>query len=286
MSNTTTSSGAVDEFGHYHPDTTAIVDGQKVTIPGCRVEDGDYHFLVNAIDRSIEPYTDSSENAPNATNKIKLTQYDHNSEIFTAEVPRWIEGHDMAMCNRIEIHFLNAGEGGSSEGVHLIDMEKSVEIVQGDPDRIMFAWPITMAATQYVGTLSFAIRFACVKPIESEDDEAELFYAWSTLPYSKIQIGKSINNAEVIVDKYQDILAQWENKLSVGVQSVKQTTKSFDSGGVNVITVTLTNGRTSSFEVRNGFSPEKGVDYWTDEDKAEILKYIYDSIPLAEGESF
>ena len=36
----------------------------------------------------------------------------------------------------------------------------------------------------------------------------------------------------------------------------------------------------------NGLSPEKGVDYWTTADKEEILKYIYDNIPIAEEEEF
>lgn len=290
MSNTIYSGGSTDELGHYHSNSTTVINGESLNLPSCRVEDGDYHFLINAIDRSIEPYADSTKNAPNAVNKIKLMQYDHNSEIFTAEVPRWVEGHDMLRCNRIEVHFLNTGDGGTSEGIHLIDMDNSVEIISEDPERIMFAWPITRTATQYVGTLSFAIRFACVTTVEAEneddEDSIELMYAWSTLPYSKIQIGKGINNTDVITDTYQDILAQWEYKLSVGVQSVKQTSKSFDSGGVNTITVTLTNGRTSTFEVRNGLSPEKGVDYWTEEDKAEIINSIYDVIPIAEEEAF
>ena len=281
MANTTVA-GAVDEDGfHYH-------DATKGTNPfsECKVADKDYHFLINPIDRSINPYPDSSENAPNATNKIKIMQYDHNSEVFTVELPRWIEGHDMLRCNRIEVHFLNIGDTGTNEGIHLINVD-SVTKIEGDPERIMFSWPISMAATQYVGTLNFAIRFACAEPAESADaDEAELLYAWNTLPYNKIQVGKGINNTEVILEKYQDILAQWEYKLSVGVQSVKQTTKSFESGGINVITVTLTDGRTSTFEIRNGLSPQKGVDYWTEADKEEILKYIYDNIPIAEEAEF
>lgn len=281
-----TYSGVTDENGFHSHKATA---GTK-PFPACEVSDKDYHFLINPIDRSITPYPDSTANALGATNKVKVVQYDHNSEIFTMEIPRFVEGHDMWQCNRIEVHFLNMGDGGTSEGIHLIDIDTGVKLISGDPDRLQFAWPLSMAATKYAGTLSFAIRFACTSPAESsnegEDVEAELLYAWSSLPYSKIQVGKSINNAEVILEKYQDILAQWEYKLAVGVQSVKQTTKSFESGGVNVIKVTLTDGRTSTFEVRNGLSPEKGVDYWTTADKEEILKYILGQIPPAEEESF
>ena len=274
--------GAVDKDGfHYHDAVTGLNP-----FSACKVADKDYHFLINPIDRSINPYPDSSENAPNATNKIKIMQYDHNSEVFTIELPRWVEGHDMLRCNRIEVHFLNIGDAGTNEGIHLIDTDTITKIA-GDVERIMFSWPISMAATQYVGTLSFAVRFACAEPAKSVDaDEAELLYAWNTLPYNKIQVGKSINNTDVVLEKYQDILSQWEYKLGIGVKSVKQTTKSLVSGGTNVITVTLTDGRTSTFEILNGLSPKKGVDYWTAADKSEILKYIYDNIPIAEEAEF
>lgn len=44
----------------------------------------------------------------------------------------------------------------------------------------------------------------------------------------------------------------------VGIQSIKQTTTDTSDGGVNVITVTLTNGQTATFAVRNGSKGEKG----------------------------
>ena len=87
----------------------------------------------------------------------------------------------------------------------------------------------------------------------------------------------------------------------VSVSSVKQTTTSTADGGSNVITVTLSNGTTSTFTVKNGSkgstgaagkdgadglpgvpgadgndgcTPVRGVDYWTTADKAEIEAYI------------
>lgn len=62
-----------------------------------------------------------------------------------------------------------------------------------------------------------------------------------------------------------------------GIASVTQTTTSTEDGGVNIVTVTLTNGTTSTFRVRNGSKgskPVKGTDYWTEADKAEIKSYI------------
>lgn len=67
----------------------------------------------------------------------------------------------------------------------------------------------------------------------------------------------------------------------VSIQSVEQTTTSTSDGGTNVITVTLTDGAASTFNVRNGSAgktPIRGTDYWTDADKAEIKAYVDDAI--------
>ena len=64
----------------------------------------------------------------------------------------------------------------------------------------------------------------------------------------------------------------------VGIQSVVQTTTSDEDGGTNIITVTKTDGSTSTFSVKNGrkgsdgadgkdgYTPVKGVDYFDGED--------------------
>lgn len=67
----------------------------------------------------------------------------------------------------------------------------------------------------------------------------------------------------------------------VGIASVKQTTTTSASGGVNVVTVTLTDGTKSEIKIRNGqngYTPVRGTDYWTDADIAEIKSYVDDAI--------
>lgn len=63
----------------------------------------------------------------------------------------------------------------------------------------------------------------------------------------------------------------------VGIESVIQTTTSSADGGENVITVTKTDGSTSTFKVKNGskgsdgaagYTPVKGVDYFDGQDGA------------------
>lgn len=97
----------------------------------------------------------------------------------------------------------------------------------------------------------------------------------------------------------------------VGIDSVTQTTTSFDDDGNNVITVTLTNGTKSTFKVQNGskgspgtngkdgvngkdgtngkdgadgHTPVKGTDYWTPTDKAEIVNAVISALPKYDGE--
>ena len=75
----------------------------------------------------------------------------------------------------------------------------------------------------------------------------------------------------------------------VGIKSVVQTTTSSADGGNNVITVTKTDGTTSTFVVKNGskgstgaagakgadgYTPVKGVDYWTEADQESIVQQV------------
>lgn len=44
------------------------------------------------------------------------------------------------------------------------------------------------------------------------------------------------------------------------------------------ITINLTNGQSTTLNVYNGYSPVRGIDYWTEEDKAEIKSYVDEAI--------
>ena len=62
------------------------------------VRDADTHFTIDPITRTIS-------NANSAKNKLVMG--DHNSEIFSFELPKEVEGHDMSLCNKVEIHYIN-----------------------------------------------------------------------------------------------------------------------------------------------------------------------------------
>ena len=62
---------------------------------------------------------------------------------------------------------------------------------------------------------------------------------------------------KVITAKIQEI--EQSLKDGVSIKSVEQTTTSTEDNGINVITVTLTNGTKTTFEVRNGSKGSQGL---------------------------
>lgn len=233
------------------------------------MRDTDSHFTIDPLNRVI---------SPGIPGKSILIQYDHNSEIFTFEMPRFVDGHDMTLCNRVEVHYLNIDSNTRQTNLGALKIE-DFNLSEDDENIIVWSWTISNNATQFVGSLSFAFRFACVN-----EDIVE--YAWSTSPYTNIVVSKGIYNGELIVEEYIDILEQWEQKLGVGIERVEQEEESTDPNGVNVITLVLTDGTSTSIKIRNGKTPIRGVDYWTAEDKTEIVNEVLSNFTSVEEESF
>ena len=189
------------------------------------VKDSDSHFTINAITRSIE----------NKSGKLILVQYDHNSERFTFEMPRYIEGHDMLLCNKTEIHYNNIGDAKTNPGLYPVS---DLQVRQDDDNVVTFSWLISRNATKLVGRLAFIVRFACVS------DETIVEYAWNTQPYSDIKIVTSINNTDAITDEfedqYTDALAEWKNSF-IGLEKAEVIQSQLDLKGDSLYFDTTTN---------------------------------------------
>lgn len=166
------------------------------------IYDSDPHFTISPITRQIKNESSS---------KTTLVQGDHKSERFSFEMPRIIEGHDMAECNRIEIHYINSGiSGDSHKGIYdATDMHIHPE----DSEKVVFSWLLWDCVTKYEGKLAFAIRFACVK-----NDIVE--YEWNTIPNDKIKISKGIDNSGETTEDEEipDLIAQWKEELFSDVE--------------------------------------------------------------------
>ena len=148
--------------------------------------DADPHFSIDPITRRIK--NESSK-------KVTLIQGDHNSERFTFDMPRYIEEHDMLECDRVEVHFVN----GANASLYLVE---DMQIHPEDETKVAFSWLISDESTKNVGRLEFQIRFCCVNE-DGVDD-----YIWHTAKNTDISISDGMNNAESVIERYPDVLAE------------------------------------------------------------------------------
>lgn len=158
------------------------------------VYDTDKHFVINSTTKKI-----STE-----CQKVSLPQHSLRSERFTFEIPKEVEGHDMSLCNVVEIHFQNieaANKANKNIGIYKVDDLKA------EGETVYGSWLIDGEATYYVGGLIFALHFACVA------DDGTIEYNLPTLSYSNITIGETVWNSETLAKEHPDIIAQFEARI-------------------------------------------------------------------------
>ena len=204
--------------------------------------DTDPHFRIEPSTRSII----------NMSGKTIIVQHDHNSERFTFEIPRYVDGHDMSLCNNVEIHYINGNSNQKTQGLYKVD---DLQIDPNDDTYVICSWLISHNATQYIGPLSFLVRFECLT-------DTTIDYAWSTGVHTGIAISQGIYNTDYVVEEYADILEQWHHDLEaagVTMTGIEQTTTSTEDGGVNEITMTFSDGSSGTFTIQNGSKGDTGA---------------------------
>lgn len=160
---------------------------------GHSVVDSDGYFV---IDPKTKEITGESKS---------ITQFDHESEIISFKLPRYVEGHDMSVCTNVEVHYNNISTS-RQENAGIYDVT-DLAVMADDENMVQFTWLISENATQYDGLLSFLIMFKCER-------NGEVEYRWSThINSSDLTVAKGMNNGSVIVAEYADILVQWEQRL-------------------------------------------------------------------------
>lgn len=190
------------------------------------VFDSDVHFSIDHISRAIKNETTNA--------KTKIVQYDHNSERFTFELPRHIEGHDMLTCNVVQVHYINIGSGNNkSNGLYEVD---DLQVSPENEDVVICSWLISQNATKFVGTLNFILRFICTT-------DGVLDYVWNTAIYNAIVVAEGINNSDIVVEEYADILEQWRQELTVSDEKIQAAVNAYleenpPSGGIDKKTIT------------------------------------------------
>ena len=157
------------------------------------VLDTDNLFVIDPLTRVIKAQS----------SKTTVVQYDHNSERLSFELPRMIEGHDMATCTKVEVHWFNVGTRKEeyAEGVYEVD-----DLSQEGEDKVVCSWLIAGESTQYAGQLTFLLRYCCLT-----GDVVD--YVWNTVPYEKLYVSKGGNASATVVLNYSDILEKWKASL-------------------------------------------------------------------------
>lgn len=161
------------------------------------VIDADKHFKIDPTTREIT----------NESGKLVLMQHDHNSERFTFEVPRYVDGHDMSLCNLVQIHYQNK-ETITNTVFDDVYEASDFKVDTVSDNIVTFSWLISSNATQYVGQLNFSVRFVCVA------DDGTVEYVWNTAVHYGVTVSTCFYNSEEIAAAYSDTLAKWGNDLA------------------------------------------------------------------------
>lgn len=159
------------------------------------VYDNDTHFKIDPVTRQIA----------NESGKVILMQNDHNSERFTFEIPRYIDGHDMSVCNKVEVHFINLKADKTEKHADVYPVE-DLQISPASEDVVICSWLISQNATKYAGSLNFVLRYACLTG-------SVIDYQWYTDIHRGISVSESISNTESVATEYSDILEAWRDEL-------------------------------------------------------------------------
>lgn len=162
------------------------------------VYDTDTHFIIDGVTRAVKNASQT---------KTMLVQHDHNSERFTFEIPRMVDGHDMSICNSVQVHYINIDSTDKTKKTSGVYEITDIQISPDSDDVVICSWLISGNATKYVGNLSFVVRFACVS------DDGTLDYAWNTATHSAVSVSTGIYNGEAVVEEYVDVLEQWRQEL-------------------------------------------------------------------------
>lgn len=160
------------------------------------VYDNDTHFEIDGLTRCVKNVTET---------KSMLVQYDHNSERFTFEVPRYVDGHDLSLCDTVRVHYINIDKSKRAENKGVYEVT-DLQVSPDADDVVICSWLISNNATQLVGTLHFVVQFACT-------DDGDVVYSWNTARHTGVSITDGIYNGDDLEKEYGDILQWWYQRL-------------------------------------------------------------------------
>ena len=222
-----------------------------------KIRDTESHFKIDPSTRSIA--------VESASNNI-LVQHDHNSERFTFDVPRYVDGHDMSESTSVRIHYRNASSGNleKTDGVYFPD---DVAVSEDDENTVTFSWLLSAATTQYLGYLHFSVQFVCL-------DGEMVEYAWNTGVYKDVTIIESINNTEEaaidIVDAIDGIKAEVTREIEEDLADTLTEVDNAVSNCEDVAAALIRAKENGEFNGEPGADGTVAFDDLTDEQKESL----------------
>lgn len=160
-------------------------------------------FKIDPITRAISKTSEHD---------VILVRNDHNSERYRISLPRYIDGHDMSLCDIARVHYINIGAASGVENSDTYEADDLGLIVEDgmdekDATEVSFTWLVKNTATREHGRLAFAIELTCTSGGNNDG------YSWNSGVYSDIIVSDGIHNGNAIIGVYGDILQHWWEKL-------------------------------------------------------------------------
>ena len=159
------------------------------------VYDSDMRFVIDPVTKVVK----------NTSKKITIAQYSHNSERITFELPRHIEGHDMSLCNAVEIHYQNVDVKTKATNSGYYEAE-DLQVDPNDEEKVICSWLISGNGTQLAGLLNFVVWYIC-------KEDGVITYAWPTLLNSEMTVGEGFKASELVLTQYVDVIEQWKRSV-------------------------------------------------------------------------
>lgn len=166
----------------------------------------------------------------------------------------------------IRINYMNANGLG---GIYVVNDTT----VESDTDTLIFSWLVDRHVVEYAGDVSFSV---CMKIL---DDVGVVIKEFNTA-VAKLEVLKGLEPEQAVVENNPDAF----DCVLARLYAVEAATGNGRDGYYSVIDVTQTDdgavfrvinmdGETTA-RVSDGYTPVRGVDYWTSEDKSSLKDYI------------
>ena len=225
----------------------------------------DYDFNVCVTDHRIIPMR----------NPVTVAENDHNSDVLKIRIPRQIGLLDVLAASHILISWQ------SEEASGVVEIDTDYVTFEGDSHLILL-WSPDNNITSYNGIITFDLT---IRMVGSENVITQNWSATCGIPLCLATIDAESKLYEDMISKYDEVLTamtkgpiirdnywytyNWDKKMyqSTGVAASGNPGPAGPAGEKGERGEPGETGPAGA----DGKTPVKGVDYWTAEDKVEIL---------------